>query len=261
MGLIKDLTRPARLPIALLLLLSAAVQAQNLRNAAFNIQYTDEGIVSLRRTNDVADTEYIANGGSLGPVVARYRTSPQADWRDISHLKLAGEPTGAKVQYSVGNLLKTLAAQSEVSASDAIPGLATVNDGAVAPIGGGRGARGGRGGARRPQPFSKAAPMAARTGSNTLSLRSKRSRKPPSTSRAPPRIRAAVRRRAALRLQLPPRRHVPGASFIRPPATNGFPFRPPRPTAMKRQSSTQSNSPRSTPRRCASNSRSLRILR
>ena len=85
-----------------LLLLPAAVQAQNLRNSAFNIQYNDEGIVSLRRTNDVADTEYIANGSSLGPVVARYRTSPQGEWRDISHLKLAGEPTGNKIQYRLG---------------------------------------------------------------------------------------------------------------------------------------------------------------
>ncbi len=130
--------------MAALLLLPAVVGAQNLRNSAFTIQYSDEGIVSLRHTNDVADTEYIANGGSLGPVVARYRTSPQGDWRDISHLKLAGEPTGNKIQYRVGDLLKTLAAQSEVSASAAVPGLATVNDGAVAPNW--RTARGGRGG-------------------------------------------------------------------------------------------------------------------
>src|ERR1700722_1085949 len=138
MGNTINSTRLARLPMAVLLLLPAAVQAQNLRNSAFNIQYSDEGIVSLRRTNDVADTEYIATGGSLGPVVALYRTSSQSDWRDIGHLKLAGEPTGNKIQYRVGSLLKTLAAQSEVSASAPIPGLATVNDGAVAPNAGGR---------------------------------------------------------------------------------------------------------------------------
>jgi len=119
------------------------VAAQNLRNSAFNIQYSDEGIVSLRRTNDVADTEYVANGGSLGAVVARYRTSPQGDWRDIGHLKLAGEPIGTKIEYRLGELLKTLAAQSTVSASETVPGLATVNDGAVTPIGGGRGGRAG----------------------------------------------------------------------------------------------------------------------
>jgi Family of unknown function (DUF5695) len=142
MGFIKEPIRPPRLPIALLLLLSATAGAQNLRNNAFNIQYTDEGIVSLRRVNDVADTEYIGNGGSLGPVVARYRTSPQGDWRAVTHLKLAGEQTGNKVQYRAGELLTTLAAQSEVSASETVAGLSTVNDGAVAPIGAGRGGRG-----------------------------------------------------------------------------------------------------------------------
>src|SRR5215831_12707179 len=101
---LRDLTRSARMAISVLVLLPhAAVEAQNLRNSAFNIQYSDEGIVSLRRTNDVADTEYIANGGSLGPVVARYRTSPRGDWRDIGHLKLAGRPAGDRVQYSLGD--------------------------------------------------------------------------------------------------------------------------------------------------------------
>jgi hypothetical protein len=143
MGFIRDLIRPTRLPMAALLLMPAAVGAQNLRNGAFNIQYSDEGIVSLRHINDVHDTEYIANGGSLGRVVARYRTSPQGDWRDISNLKLAGTPTANRIQYRVGDLLKTLAAQSEVSASATVPGLATVNDGAVTPAPGGRGGRGG----------------------------------------------------------------------------------------------------------------------
>jgi hypothetical protein len=138
MGSIRDLIRPERLPILALLLLPAAVSAQNLNNGAFTIQYTDEGIVSLRRTKDVADTEYIANGGSLGRVVARYRTSAQGNWRDISHLTLAGAPTGNRIQYRVGDLLKTLAAQSEVSASSTVPGLATVNDGVVTPTTGGR---------------------------------------------------------------------------------------------------------------------------
>ena len=144
MGFRFDMVRPARLLMAAaLLLLPAVVSAQNLRNSAFTIQYSDEGIVSLRHTNDVHDTEYIASGGSLGRVVARYRTSPQGDWRDISHLKLAGEPTANRIQYRVGELLKTLAAQSEVSASDTVPGLATVNDGAVVSNFGGRGGRGG----------------------------------------------------------------------------------------------------------------------
>src|SRR5215471_6348329 len=144
MGFIFAIIRPARPLLTALLLLPAIVGAQSLRNSAFNVQYSDEGIISLRRTNDVADTEYIASGGSLGRVVARYRTSPQADWRDISHPKLAGGPAGNRVEYRIGELLKTLAAQSEVSASATVPGLATVNDGLVMPAFGGRGGRGGQ---------------------------------------------------------------------------------------------------------------------
>src|SRR5581483_9003148 len=111
------MARPIRfLPVALLLL-PVLAGAQNLRNSAFTIQYGDEGIVSLRHTQDVADTEYIAPGGSMGRVVARYRTGAAGAWREVGQLKLAGEPRGNTIQYRAGELLKTLAAQAEVSAS------------------------------------------------------------------------------------------------------------------------------------------------
>lgn len=116
-----------------LFLLPAMIGAQDLRNGAFAIRYSDEGIVSLRRTNDVHNTEYIATGGSLGRVVARYRTSSQGAWREIGHLKPAGAPSGNIVRYRLGELLKTLAAQSQVSASKDVQGLAAVNDGLVTP--------------------------------------------------------------------------------------------------------------------------------
>jgi len=135
--------RSTRFLFATLLLLPAIACAQDLRNNAFTVQYNDEGIISLRRTNDVADTEYLASGGSLGRLVARYRTAGQSEWRDIGHLKLSGPSTGNTIQYRAGELLKTLAAQSEVSASAPVPGLATVNDGLVIPNFGGRAGRGG----------------------------------------------------------------------------------------------------------------------
>ena len=91
MALIWNLNPSTRLLMAVFLLLPAAGDAQSLRNNAFTIQFTDEGITSLRRTNDGADTEYIANGSSFGAVVARYRTSPQGEWRDINQLKLSGD--------------------------------------------------------------------------------------------------------------------------------------------------------------------------
>jgi len=89
--------------VVALLVLPAVAGAQNLRNSAFTIRYSDEGITSLRRTNDVADTEYIANGGSLGRVVARYRTSLEGDWHEIAHPKLAGEAAGNRIEYRIGD--------------------------------------------------------------------------------------------------------------------------------------------------------------
>src|SRR5262249_28501821 len=80
----------------------------------------------------------------LGRVVARYRTSPRGDWRDIGEPKLAGEPAGNRIEYHVGELLRTLAAQSAVSASATVPRLEAVNDGLVMSNFGGRGARGGQ---------------------------------------------------------------------------------------------------------------------
>jgi Family of unknown function (DUF5695) len=139
-------TKKLRSLTAALFLLPITASAQTLRNQAFDIQYNDEGIVSLRRTNDIADTQYIANGGALGPVVARYRVSSKDEWREVGHLKLAGAATGNKIEYHAGSLRKTLAATSEVTASEPVVGLATVNDGVVPVSGAGRG-RGGRGGA------------------------------------------------------------------------------------------------------------------
>jgi len=40
--------------------------ADELKNAAFQIQSGPSGVTSLRRANDVADTDYVAPNGSLG---------------------------------------------------------------------------------------------------------------------------------------------------------------------------------------------------
>src|SRR5215471_13136808 len=193
--------RPTRFLLSALFLLPALAGAENLRNGAFTVQYNDEGIVSLRHTDDVADTEYIASGGSLGRVVARYRTAPQGEWRDIGHLKLAAQPAGNTIQYRAGELLRTLAAQSEVSASANVPGLATVNDGLVIPNFGGRGGppaiaavfqAGADGGAQwiqyafpRTETISEAAVYWAGAGENQAARGGGRQAAPASNSQAP----------------------------------------------------------------------------
>ena len=62
--------------VVLLSFLSASsAQAQELANDAYRIQFDESGIRSLRRANDVHDTDYIAANGRLGRLLVRYRTS------------------------------------------------------------------------------------------------------------------------------------------------------------------------------------------
>ena len=65
--------------------------ADELKNAAFQIQSGPSGVTSLRRTNDVADTEYVAPNGSLGRLIVRYRTAPHGDWKELHDLLPGGE--------------------------------------------------------------------------------------------------------------------------------------------------------------------------
>jgi hypothetical protein len=67
--------------------------ADDLANRAFQLKYDASGITSLKRTGDVADTDYIAANGALGRLIVRYRTSPHSDWKEFRDL-LAG-PRGA----------------------------------------------------------------------------------------------------------------------------------------------------------------------
>jgi hypothetical protein len=50
--------------------------ADDLANQSFKIVYDAQGIRSLKRTNDVHDTDYIQANGSLGRLLIRYRTTP-----------------------------------------------------------------------------------------------------------------------------------------------------------------------------------------
>ena len=52
--------------------------ADNLANQSFKIVYDAQGIRSLKRTNDVHDTDYIQANGALGRLLIRYRTTPTA---------------------------------------------------------------------------------------------------------------------------------------------------------------------------------------
>ena len=141
--------------LAAVLVLSACsvtvVSAQDLSNAAFQLQYDQSGVRSLRRTNDVHDTDYIAANGRLGPLLVRYRRTRNGDWRELRHMLLTGEERGRSIRYTLGTLEPSLAARSSASAPTGAGGLRGLNDGIVpAPSGGGRGGGPGQGPADGP---------------------------------------------------------------------------------------------------------------
>jgi hypothetical protein len=128
-------------------LLAWPAQAQDLSNGAFQVQYDDSGIRSLRRTGDVHDTEYLAQNARLGRLLVRYRTTANGDWRELRELLLTGQEKGRSVTYTLGVHLPTLASRASAVAQTGAGGLRGLNDGVVPSPprpGGGRG--GGPGG-------------------------------------------------------------------------------------------------------------------
>ena len=131
--------------VSRVLILAAALAAalpaaaDDLANRAFQIKYDASGITSLRRTADVADTDYIAAGAAFGRLLVRYRTAPHGDWKELRDLILTGaSPTS--VRYRLGSVPSGLAARASGSAVQGVAGIRGLNDGVVPrPAGGGRG--------------------------------------------------------------------------------------------------------------------------
>jgi hypothetical protein len=131
------------------------VEAQDLNNAAFRIQYDASGIRSLKRTADVYDTDYIAANGSLGRLLVRYRATRNGDWRELRDMLIRAQD-GRSVEYELGRLLPTLAQRASPIAERGVGGLRGLSDGIVPP----RAAPGGRG-RGGPPPDAAGAPQVA----------------------------------------------------------------------------------------------------
>ena len=134
------LSRVVALLVASIAGLATPAAAQELSNDAFRIRYDATGIISLRRTADVADTDYIAAGGALGPLVVRYRTSAHGDWKELRDLVPDGA-TPQEIRYMLARTGASLAARASGSAVQGVAGIRGLNDGLVP-----RPATGGRGG-------------------------------------------------------------------------------------------------------------------
>jgi len=116
----------------------STASAQDLANGAFRIRYDATGITSLKRTADVADTDYVASGASLGPLVVRYRSSAHGDWQELRDLAAAGA-SDTEIRYALARPAASLAARASGSAVQGVAGLRGLNDGLVPrPSAGGR---------------------------------------------------------------------------------------------------------------------------
>jgi len=74
--------------LVIFLLANAGIAEQVLTNRHFNLRFTPEGLVSLKRPNDVYDTDYILSRNSIGDVLISYRPAGAEDWKRISKAKL-----------------------------------------------------------------------------------------------------------------------------------------------------------------------------
>jgi hypothetical protein len=125
--------------VVLLALSSASAGAQELSNNSFQIQYDESGIRSLRRANDVHDTDYIAANGRLGPLLVRYRTTRNGHWRELRQMLLTGGDKGRSISYTLGVLEPRLESRSSAVAPTGAGGLRGLNDGVLPAPSGGRG--------------------------------------------------------------------------------------------------------------------------
>jgi hypothetical protein len=138
----------ALLGLSFVLPLSADA-GDDLTNGVFRIQYDSAGVRSLKRVNDVHDTDYIAANDALGRLLIRYRTTRNGDWRELRQMLLsAGPGQGQSIAYTFGTLTRSLASRSTPGAAVGVAGLRGLNDGQVPAVAApaGRGAAGGRGG-------------------------------------------------------------------------------------------------------------------
>src|SRR3954471_16206295 len=133
-----------------MLAVAAAASGDDWSNRSFQLQYDANGVTSLKRTGDVADTDYIAAGGALGRLIVRYRTTANGDWKELRELMLArrATATSSELVYTLGAPLPTLESRASGSAVQGVAGIRGLNDGVVPRASG----AGGRGGGPGPAP-------------------------------------------------------------------------------------------------------------
>lgn len=106
-----------------------SASAQQLSNDQFNLAYSSAGLTSIKRVQDVYDTDYISPGMSLGDVLVRYRAKGETSWKEsVSGSRATPIDSGGGISYTVGRPVATVASSSRVSSSLVPWGLSALND-------------------------------------------------------------------------------------------------------------------------------------
>jgi hypothetical protein len=101
--------------------------SQQLQNDQFNVGFSPAGLTSLKRMQDVFDTDYILGGRSLGDVLVRYR-SPGEAWEEISSGTSVSQRSPGEVTYEIGRAVPTIATASRANSSIGPWGVRALND-------------------------------------------------------------------------------------------------------------------------------------
>jgi hypothetical protein len=108
---------------------SSPASAQSLHNTDFQLDYSSSGVTSLKRVRDKYDTDYIAHGRTLGDLLIRYRSLGERDWKKASAALLnPSDPSEHAVNFTIGELVPTLASLARPSASVRSQGLFALSD-------------------------------------------------------------------------------------------------------------------------------------
>src|SRR5580704_19286202 len=90
--------------------------SQQLENDQFKIGFSPAGLTSLKRVQDVFDTDYVLGGRSLGDILVRYRAPGEA-WKDISSGTSVSQRSANEVTYQIGRAVPTIATASRANSS------------------------------------------------------------------------------------------------------------------------------------------------
>jgi len=106
---------------------STLALSQQLENGQFKVAFTSTGISSLKRVQDVFDTEYILGGRSLGEALVRYR-AVGGPWKEVSSGTAASQRSPGELAYQIGRAVPTVATESHATSSIGPWGTRALND-------------------------------------------------------------------------------------------------------------------------------------